>query len=48
MLRFGLPDEHQLNVLPQHVIGTPSSFEYHPFRHIDFREQAYIRKQAAR
>jgi hypothetical protein len=23
-------------------------FEYHPFRHIDFKEQAYIRKQAAR
>jgi hypothetical protein len=44
-LRFGCPVEHQLNLLPQHVEGTPSVFEYHPFRHIDFKEQAYIRKQ---
>jgi hypothetical protein len=47
MLRFGSPGEHQLDVLPQHVIGTPSVFEYHPFWFIDFKEQAYIRKQAA-
>jgi hypothetical protein len=46
MLRFGLPGEHQLDVLLQHVIGTPSVFEYHPFQYIDFKEQAYIRKQA--
>jgi hypothetical protein len=46
-LRFGSPGEHQLDVLPDHVDGTPSRFEYHPFRHIDFKEQAYIRKQPA-
>ena len=46
-LRFGSPGEHQLDVLPNHVDGTPSRFEYHPFRHIDFKEQAYIRKQPA-
>jgi hypothetical protein len=47
MLRFGAPGEYQLNVLPQHIVGTPLVFEYHPFRYIDFKEQAYIRKQAA-
>ena len=47
MLRFGSPSEHQLDVLPSHVIGTPLVFEYHPFRSIDFKEQAYIRKLAA-
>ena len=47
MLRFGSPGEHQLDVLPLHVTGTPPVFEYHPFRYIDFKEQAYIRKQAA-
>ncbi len=46
-LRLGLPGEHQLDILPQHVLGTPSSFEYHPFCHIDFKLQAYIWKQAA-
>ncbi len=48
MLRFGTPGEHQLDVLPLHVIRTPPGFEYHPFRYINFKEQAYIRKQAAR
>ena len=48
MLRFGSPGEHQLNILPSHIIGTPPVFEYHPFQSIDFKEQAYIRKQAAR
>ena len=47
MLRFGSPGEHQLDVLPHHVIGTPPVFEYYPFRSINFKEQAYIRKQAA-
>jgi len=46
-LCFGSPGEQQLDVLPRHVIGTPPVFEYHPFRSIDFKEQAYIRKQAA-
>jgi hypothetical protein len=47
MVCFGLPGEHQLDILSQHVIGTPLVFEYHPFRYINFKEQAYIRKQAA-
>ena len=47
LLRFGSPGEHQLTVLPSNVIGTSTSFEYHPFRLIDFKEQAYIWKQAA-
>jgi hypothetical protein len=29
------------------VLGTPSPFNYHPFQYINFKEQAYIRKQAA-
>jgi hypothetical protein len=46
MLRFGSPGKHQLDILPSNVIGTPAVFEYHQF-HYDFREQAYIHKQAA-
>ena len=30
-LRFGSPGEHQLDLLPHHVLGTPPIFEYHPF-----------------
>jgi hypothetical protein len=45
VLRFGSPGEGQLDILPQHVEGTPPVFEYHPFWFIDFKEQAYIRKQ---
>jgi hypothetical protein len=47
LLRFGSPGEDQLDVLPRHVDGTPLLFEYHPFRSIDFKEQAYIRRQPA-
>jgi hypothetical protein len=47
MLQFGSPGKHQLDVLPLHVVGTPPVFKYHPFRYIDFKEQAYICKQAA-
>ena len=46
LLRFGSPGEQQLDVLPLHVTGTPPVFEYHPFRYINFKEQAYIWKQA--
>jgi hypothetical protein len=46
-LWFGSPGEQQLNVLPQHVIGTPPVFEFHLFWLIDFKEQAYIWKQPA-
>ncbi len=47
MLCFGSPGEHQFDVHPIHVVGTPPVFEYHPFHYIDFKEQAYIWKQAA-
>jgi hypothetical protein len=47
LLRLGSPGVHQLDVLPSNVTGLPSVFEYHPFRFIDFKEQARIRKQAA-
>jgi hypothetical protein len=47
LLRLGSPGVHQLDVLPGNVTGIPSVFEYHPFRFIDFKEQARTRKQAA-
>ena len=47
LTRLGSPGEGQLDLLPGHVIGMPPVFEYHPFRSIDFKEQAYIRKQDA-
>ena len=37
----------QLNVLPPNMTGLPATFEYHPFRFVDFKEQDRIRKQAA-
>jgi hypothetical protein len=47
LLHFVSPGEHQLNVLSPNIVGMPATFEYHPFCSIDFKEQAYIRKQAA-
>ena len=47
LTRLGSLGEGQLDLLPGHVIGTPPVFEYHPFHLINFKEQAYIRKQAA-
>ncbi len=47
LLCFGSPGEHQLNVLPSNVVSMPATFEFHPFCFINFKEQAYIRKQAA-
>ena len=47
LLRLGSPGVHQLDVLPGNVTGIPSVFKYHPFRFIDFKEQARTRKQAA-
>ncbi len=46
LLRLGSPGVQQLDVLPQNATGLPAVFEYHPFRFIDFKEQARIRKQA--
>lgn len=34
-------------IIAQHAIGIPSKFEWHPFRFVDFKEQARIRKQPA-
>ena len=45
LLRFGSPCESQLTYLPSCVTGLPTKFEWHPFRYIDFKEQAYARKQ---
>ena len=45
LLRFGSPCESQLHHLPSCVTGTPTKFEWHPFLYIDFKEQAYARKQ---
>ncbi len=47
LLRLGSPGVHQLDVLPGNVTGLPLVFEYNPFRFIDFKEQAWIWKQAA-
>ena len=47
LLCLGSPGVHQLDVLPGNVTGLPLVFEYHPFRFIDFKEQARIWKQAA-
>ncbi len=47
-LHFGSPGEGQLDILPQHVKGTPPVFKYHPFQFIDFKEQAHICKQLAK
>jgi hypothetical protein len=47
LAHLGSPGEGQLYLLSGQIIGTPPVFEYHPFRSIDFKEQAYIRKQAA-
>ena len=44
-MRMGGCNETQLELLPDHTLGLPSQFEWHPFRYIDFKEQARIRKQ---
>ncbi len=47
MVWLGSPGEDQLDMLPGNVTGIPSEFQYHPFRFIDFKQQARIREQAA-
>ena len=44
-LRMGGGNEQSLEKLTQHALGIPKHFEWHPFRYIDFREQARVRKQ---
>ena len=45
LLRLGSPGVTQLDVLPQNATGLPATFDYHPFRFVDFKEQARIRKK---
>ena len=47
LLRLGSPGVSQLDTLPSNTTGLPAEFDYHPFRFIDFKAQAQIRKQAA-
>jgi hypothetical protein len=47
LLRLGSPGVSQLDILPSNATGIPTTFQYHPFRFIDFREQAGIRKEPA-
>lgn len=44
-LRMGACNETQLEQLPENATGIPNSFEWHPFRFIDFKEQARMRRQ---
>jgi hypothetical protein len=44
-LRLGGCSETALEDLTEHAIGLPKSFEWHPFRFIDFKEQARIQKR---
>jgi len=46
--RLGHCGADQLKALATHADGLPNGFEFHPFRHIDWKEQARIRKRAAR
>ncbi|KAL9185818.1 hypothetical protein ACHAXT_003595 [Thalassiosira profunda] len=46
--RLGFCGEWQLDVIPASADGLPEQFNYHPFRFIDFKEAARIRKGAAR
>jgi hypothetical protein len=47
MQRLGCPGKDQLDLLPGNLTGIPHTFQYHPFRFIDWKEEARIQKQAA-
>ncbi len=47
LLLLGSPGVTQLDHLPGNGTGLPAEFNHHPFRFIDFKEQAMIRCQAA-
>ena len=47
MLRLGSPGEDQLDLLHGRVTGIPPGFQYHPFRFIDWKEEARVQRQAA-
>lgn len=45
--RLGFVGEWQLSVIPHCADGLPNQLDFHPFRFIDHKEQARIRRQAA-
>ena len=47
MLQLGSPGEDQLDLLQGRVMGISSDFQYHPFRFIDWKEDARVKKKAA-
>jgi hypothetical protein len=47
MLRLGSPGEDQLDLMPGNITGIPPSFQYHPFRFLDWKEEARVQEQAA-
>jgi hypothetical protein len=47
MLRLGSPGEDQLNLMSERVTGIPLEFKYHPFWHIDWKEETRVQKQKA-
>jgi hypothetical protein len=40
--------EHQLTSMATHANGLPNSFKFYPFQYINWKEQAQVRKRAAR
>ena len=46
MLRLGSPGEDQLDLLTGKVTGILPGFYYHPFRFIDWKEEAQVQKKA--
>ena len=44
-LRLGHCNAWQLEHIPDHADGTPSSFTPHPFRFIDVKDQGRIQRQ---
>jgi hypothetical protein len=47
MLCFGFPGEDQLDLMSGNVTGIPLSFHYHLFWFLDWKEEAWVQKQAA-
>jgi hypothetical protein len=47
LLRLGSPGVRQLDLLPGCITGIPSTFRYHRFHYIDYKEQALIKKLPA-
>ena len=46
-LRLGSLGEDQLDLLPENATGIPKKFHYHPFRYIDWKEEARVQRQKA-